>query len=120
MVFTTTGLSGVQNAIGQISTNRPSYIAIGSNTSAAVYTQRVLGGELLRRYRTSVDTTTANEMLIIADWNSVEMSGIALSEFGTFTESVSNTGSLWNREQFTAVTFDGTNDLQVQLTFAVS
>jgi len=120
MVFTTTGLSGVQNAIASISSNRPQYLAIGSGVTGATSTDRILVHEFARRYRTSVDTSTANQILFIGDWNGLEVSGLSLTETGMFTESVISTGSLWNREQFTAVTFDGTNDLQIQLTYSTS
>lgn len=120
MVFTNAGLSGVQNAIGVISSNRPLYMAIGSGSGTTLATDNVLYGEITRRLLTSVDTTSANEILMVGDWNSVEMSGISFQEFGMFTPSGISTGSLWNRECFTAVQFDGTNDLQVQLTYSVS
>ena len=120
MVFTTAGLSGVQNAIATISTNRPQYMAIGTGSSTAAAANNTLVSEALRRLVTTTDVTAANTIAYVADWNSVEMSGLSFSELGMFTTSGVSTGSLWNRDCFTAVVFDGTNDLQVQLTYTMS
>ena len=45
------------------------------------------------------------------------MSGTALTEFGMFPSGTTSTGSLWNREGFAGVNFDGTTELQVQITY---
>lgn len=118
MVFTITGQSGLMLAIGSFSTNRPQYLAIGSG-SGTVLTSDV---DLIYENRRDVPTSTTidgvnREITYIGDWHSIDMSGITLREFGMFTESSINTGSLWNREGFTGVTFDGTNELQIQLKF---
>lgn len=119
MVFVTTGLSGVQLAIGSISENRPQYMAIGSGSGAVAISNVDLIYETDRRVPTSTDLTTVNKILYIADWNSVEMSGTNLKEFAMFTSATDNIGSCWNREGFQGVNFDGTNELQIQLTFEV-
>lgn len=43
------------------------------------------------------------------------MSGISLTEFGLFDQASGTgfPGSLWQREGFGAITFDGTNELQI-------
>jgi hypothetical protein len=120
MVFTTVGQSGVQNAIAVISDNRPQYMAIGSGSGAVLASDYKLVHEVAKRVFTSVDSSVSNEILYIADWNSVEMSGLRITELGALTESGNNVGSLWNREGFIGVDFDGTDDLQVQLTYIIT
>jgi len=118
MVFTTIGQSGVILAIGSLSSNRPQYIAIGSGSGATISSNVKLVYEVDRKILTSgsIDTVN-NEIEYVADWNSVQMSGISLKEFGMFTESAANTGSCWSRDGFSAVDFDGSNELQIQLTY---
>lgn len=120
MVYTTIGKSGLVLAIGSFSTNRPQYMAIGSGSGTVAVTNVELLGEESRKIFTSgsIDAI-GHEIEFVADWNSVEMSGIGLKEFGAFTESAATTGSLWDREGFSEVGFDGTNELQIQLTWEV-
>jgi hypothetical protein len=119
-MFTNAGLSGVQYAIGVLSDNRPQYIAIGSGSGTEAVTNNVLLGEYSRRQVSSTSTSTANEIAYTADWNSIEMSGLSFAEFGMFTQSGAYIGSLWSRNCFDALEFDGTNDLQIQLTYSIS
>jgi phage-related tail fiber protein len=120
MVFTTIGQSGLQSAIASISSNRPQYMAIGSGSGAVLSTDYKLVHEVAKRTFTSVDTSTANEILYTTDWNNTEVSGLTIRELGLVTESGNNVGSLWNREGFIGVDFDGTDDLQVQLTYIIT
>ncbi|MHA1868741.1 MAG: hypothetical protein ACTSXD_11915 [Candidatus Heimdallarchaeaceae archaeon] len=118
MVFTNIGKSGVAICVGSYASNRPQYLAIGSGSGAVAVTNVTLVAESgTRKAPTSVDLSTPKEITYTVDYNSLEMSGTVLTEFGMFTESAANTGSCWNREGFPAVTFDGTNELQVQLTY---
>jgi len=120
MVFTTVGTSGVVLSIGSFASNRPQYMAIGSGSGVIAVTNVDLVYENSRKAptSTSLDCTNMN-IEYVADWNSVDMSGITLREFGMFTDSVASTGSLWNREGFTGVAFDGSNELQIQLNYEV-
>ena len=120
MVFTNYGKSGLVVTIGTTSSTRPQYMAIGSGSGVAAVTNASLIHEVSRIALTSGSVDASNyEIEYVADWNSVTMSGIALREFGMFSESVANIGSIWNKEVFNAVTFDGSNELQIQLTYEV-
>ncbi len=119
MGFTVTGQSGVQVAIGVSSPNRPQYMAIGSGSGAVLFADVALAYETSRRAPTSTSIALTNQITYVGDWNSVEMSGTNLKEFAMFTESIDDTGSCWNREGFTGVDFDGTNELQVQVNYEV-
>ena len=118
MVFTDVGRSGVALAIGSFSTNRPQFLGLGSGSGAVLVGNALLIAESGTRVTpTTTDTTTVREVSYIIDYNSFVMSGLGLTEFGMFT--LATGGSLWNREGFSAVTFDGTNELQVQLIYKV-
>ncbi len=120
MVFTDIGKSGTALLIGSLSNNRPQFMAIGSGSGAIAVTDVTLVAESgPRKGPTSVDMTTIKKATFTVDYNSVDMSGLKLTEFGMFQSSAADVGSCWNREGFSSVTFDGTNELQVQLTYEV-
>lgn len=120
MGFTNIGKSGVTLGIGSLWSGRPQYMAIGSGSGTVASTDVTLVHEVSRTSLTSgsIDIIT-HKIDYVADWNSVTMSGITLRELGMFTDSSDNTGSLWNREGFTGVSFDGSNELQVQLKYEI-
>ena len=117
MVLTNTGISGLILALGSFSTNRPQYMAIGSGSGTTDVTNVNLVNEVSRKLLTSTTIPVTSKVVYTADWNSVQMSGIGISELASFTESGTTIGSCWSRENFDTVSFDGTNELQVQVTF---
>ena len=68
----------------------------------------------------SPDFSVNQQVLFTGDWNSVEISGLILREFGLFTTGTALNGSLWAREAFPAITFNGTNELRVENNIEVS
>ena len=95
-------------------------IAIGSGSGTATVSDVTLVAEELRTIITgSPSFTEARKTQFQGDFNSVEMSGLTLSEFGLFTSGPALTGSTWQREAFGSVTFDGTNELQITITLEV-
>ncbi len=119
MVFVTTGKSGLALALGNSDPNRPQYMAIGTGSETIDIANVDLITETDRRAATNTDITTIQKVSYIFDWNSVDMSGTTLTEFGIFTELAADAGSLWNKEGFAGIEFDGTNELQIQQTFEV-
>ena len=117
MTFTNAGIEKVGLAIGSFSSNRPQYMAIGSGSGTDVVGDNTLVHEVDRRTYTTVDNSTVNEMVYTGDWDSVDVSGIELKEFGMFTEATDDTGSLWSKHTFANTSFDGTTELQIQLTY---
>lgn len=94
-----------------------SAIGIGSGSGTALKTNTTLQAEHTRTMITgSPDFTEARKAGFQADFNSVQMSGLILTEFGLFQSGAVNTGSCWAREGFGSVVFDGTNELQVVYT----
>jgi len=119
MVFVNTGTSGAALSIGSLASNRPQYMAIGNGSEALSATRVGLVEESDRRIITSANISIANEILYTGNWDSIDMSGLGLTESALFTQSGANTGSAWSVEGFAAVTFDGTNELQIQVTYEV-
>jgi hypothetical protein len=69
--------------------------------------------ETLFKAYTSRDISVQKEVTYVADFGANIMSGLSLREFGVKTSG----GILWNREGFGAVTFDGSIELQISVTF---
>ena len=95
------------------------WMAIGSGSGTAAVGNKALVAETDRNAFSSLDYSTARKMLMTADFSSVEMSGTNLREFGAGNFAGAATGSLWNREGFPSISFDGSNELQIQLTYEV-
>src|SRR3990167_8822468 len=97
------------------------YFAVGSGSGTAVVTNTTLAGETGSRVLItgSPDFTTSRKVTFQGDFNTIQMSGIQLTEFGLFASGASQTGSVWQREAFSSITFDGTNELQVITTLEV-
>lgn len=99
----------------------PAYCAIGSGSGQMVVTDTHLAYEVTRSLVGSRTTATANEVTYTTDFSSVTMSGIKLMEFAIFGSGAAlGSVNMWNREGFGSLTFDGTNELQVQVTFKIS
>ncbi|MEK7111792.1 MAG: hypothetical protein AAB875_00535 [Patescibacteria group bacterium] len=109
---------GAQALAWQIGSNLPNnyiqYCAIGSGSGTVVNTQTVLFNERDRNSVTgSPDFTTAKKVTFQFDFNSFEMSGINLTEFGFLGSYPASVGSVWQIERIGSVVFDGTNELQI-------
>ena len=97
----------------------PTHFAIGIGSTTAAGSNIALGSEVDRQIFTSFDATTAQKIAYQGDWNSNEMSGIQLAEIGIVTSGATEVGSIWSRTAFTPLTFDGTNELQIEETWEV-
>lgn len=95
-------------------------MAIGSGSGTVALTDVILVGERDRNLITgSPDFDTVRKVQFQGDFNSVEMSGTTLFEFGLLASGPSVVGSLWQREGFGSIVFDGTNELQILSTIEV-
>lgn len=122
MVVTTVGKSGVAlTLVGN--TFEPRFCGLGGGSSTATVGDVILGSEFFsgtqRADFTTRDSSTQREVSIIFDFSAGTMSGTFLAEFGTFADSGVNTGSLFLREGFSPITFDGNNELQIQIIYEV-
>ena len=116
MPMTQYGAQATIWAIGSnLSNNYIQYFAIGSGSGTAAITNVTLQNETGSRATItgSPNFATARKVTFQGDYNSVQMSGISLREFGLLASGASLTGSVWAREAFSAVTFDGTQELQI-------
>jgi len=122
MVFTNAGRQFVAWGLGSNLGKFIAHTAVGDGSGTALVTNTTLVSE---RNRTSItgspDFSTAQKATFQADFNSVQMSGINLTEFGLTdtTSGTSQAGSMWQREAFGSVVFDGSNELQVTTTLEV-
>ena len=122
MVFTNSGKQFVAWSLGSDVGKYVNYIGIGDGSGTALVSDVSLVNEINRTEITgSPSFTQARKVTFQADFNSVQMSGLNLTEFGLFDTGSSTgfTGSLWQREGFAAESFDGTNELQIISTIEV-
>jgi len=95
---------------------------IGSGSGTVAVTDIALVNEVNRTsLTTSPDFSEERKVGFQADFNFLQMSGIHLTEFGLFhtASGTGFTGSIWQREGFGSIVFDGTNELQVVTTLQV-
>ena len=100
----------------------PDFCAIGSGSGAETTSVGSLVSEVLttrNKFTGTPDTSTANETTWTFDFGAGTMSGINLTEFGAAGSQVKNSQTLWNREGFPAIEFDGTNELQIQIGYKI-
>ena len=117
MVFVNVGRSGTAMLLAGFGAV-PNWIGIGSGSGAVNVNNTVLIAHTDRNAITgSADTSTVQKTSYTADFTSVEISGTNLREFGLF--NLSSGGTLWVREGFASVSFDGTNELQIQIILEV-
>lgn len=118
MVFTNYGRSGATLMMAG-SVNVPQFIAIGSGSGANLAALGSLIAEVLgsRVGFTTRDISALQQTIFTFDLNSVQMSGVFLKEFGVGGSILKGVNDLWVREGFPSITFDGTNELQVEVTF---
>ena len=120
MVATDLGKSGLALAmVGSLV--EPRFCEIGSGSGANVPTiGSLVAGVGSRAEFSSRSIATQKEVQFTFDFGAPIMSGVNLTEFGMGPGSAQPLNDLWNREGFSpAVTFDGTNELQIQITYQV-
>ena len=118
MGVTNAGKSGLALLLGPSGT-RPGTIAIGDGSGAVAITNTDLINETDRTVFSSTDIATSTEITYVADFNSLDMSGTTLTEFGVFISGTAGVGECWSREGFAGIEFDGTNELQIQISYKI-
>ena len=122
IVFTNAGRQYVALGLGSDIGKFIAHVGIGTGSAAVLVSDSTLVTEANRTSITgSPDFSTSLKVQFQADFNSVQMSGLELQEFG-LTDVASGTGftgSMWAREGFGSVAFDGTNELQIITTIEV-
>lgn len=110
--ITTAGLDIAAAAMG--GSTFPEFTAIGSSTVAFSGNQTALDNEHDRNAITTHDLSTAGEITNISNFTANEVSGLVISEHGTFTLG----SSMMSRALLTgSIVGDGSFDLQIQTIF---
>ena len=112
MVFTNIGRSGTQRFWLGATTDVPDFCEVGIGSGAVLVGNTVL--ITATGARASIITTDSGTTQILEhtfDFSSLFLSGVLLREFGLFTASTG--GDMWQREGFSPITFDGSNEMQV-------
>ena len=117
MVVTDFGKESTAALIGGSLVGSMAYMAIGSGSGTFSAATTGLVHEMDRNALTSTDFSTVKQIEIIGDWGASEISGISIRQFGTF--AISSGGKCWGGDGFPAVSFDGTNELQIQMVVKV-
>lgn len=89
-------------------------IGTGSSTVSTSDTSLVTAAD--RQNATSITFPSTRKVSWQFDWNSLEMSGLTLQEFGLITSGGALTGSIWTRDVIPGLEFDGTNELRIEIT----
>ncbi|MCH7568508.1 MAG: hypothetical protein IIA87_03730 [Nanoarchaeota archaeon] len=93
-------------SVGQI------LIGTGSATISASRTELTTAND--RQTVTSITFPAQKKVSWQFDWNSLEISGTILSEFGLIKSGGGLTGSLHSLNVMPNLTFDGTNELRIE------
>jgi len=119
MVVTTQGLSGVAVMLGSLASNRPLYCGVGTGSLTVDPTVTGLSNTFNRRAFTAVNGSTTKRMTFITDFDAVAMSGNALNEVDLSNGSPA-AGDIYAYYNLgTAVTFDGTAELRIEIEWEV-
>ena len=97
----------------------PSYMAIGVGSSTVLTSNTTLLSGTDVQSVTSSSYPASTKIKWQFDWNSIELSGTQLAEFGMMQSGTSATGSIWSRTVLPSLTFDGTNELRIEETWEV-
>ena len=92
----------------------PTHCAIGTVSGTVAAGETALDTEVARNALTSYDISVAKDATYIVDFNSVEMSGTSLKEWGLF--NAASAGSMFLREGIATDSFEGDRELQIQTT----
>jgi hypothetical protein len=98
----------------------PTMMDIGTGSAAMSVTRSGLVTPAATAFYTTRDMSTSTEANWTYDFSSVTMSGLAFKEFGLRTSGGGlGSGNFFNVDNVTSLTYDGTNELQIQLTYKI-
>jgi len=99
-------------------TDYPTYFMLGSGSGTVSTTQTELIYPWDRQEITVAVGSNAYKVKYVGDWNSVEMSGNQLTEWGMCISGATTIGSIWSRTAMAnAIDFDGTTELRIEETW---
>lgn len=101
------------------SQNYATYFMLGTGSSTVSSTQDSLLTANDRQLFTNTTYPSSQKLKFQGDWNSVELSGLTIQEFGVCGSEPTTVGSMWSRSVFEGVTFDGTQEMRVLETWEI-
>lgn len=94
----------------------PTFATLGSGSGTFNTSQSGLIADLGKpALYTNIISGTSKEITWTCDWGATTLSGIQVREFGFGVGSSGN--GIWNRETCNTINFDGSNELQLQITY---
>ena len=107
------GKGRVALLLGGSITEIPSGFVIGTGSASVLATDTSLITVADGQALTGSDISTIYKIKFTGDWTSTEMSGLSLTEYG-IKSGVGLTGSLWSRNGFAPITFDGNTEMRIE------
>ena len=118
-MMTNYGKSGLALALAG-SMTLPTMGDVGTGSAAIAVTRSGLATPAATTYFTTRDIGTQKQVTYTFDYSSITLSGLLVKEFGIRTSGGGlGSGTFFNIDNSTAVQYDGTNELQLQVTFQV-
>lgn len=97
----------------------PEYFMIGDGSGAAFAGSTTLENAVDRQEFTQTTFPSSQKTTWQGNWNSVEMSGIQLQQFGVIESGTGLTGSQWGITSLPLLDFIGTRELLIEETWEV-
>lgn len=114
MTITNFAKNQISLLIGGSSIGSITQMLIGAGSSTVQTSDTSLIDSFDKQAVTQITFPSTNKISWQFDWNSVEVSGNTLSEFGLVKSGAGLTGSLWSRDVIPSLEFDGTNELRIE------
>ena len=96
-------------------------VEVGYGSGAPAVTDvTLINGSLRMPLTGSPNFTQPRIVTFQGDFNAMQLSGLSMKELGLFMSGALLNGSAYAHEGFNAVTFDGTNELQVSYSMQVA
>lgn len=118
MVVNNIAKENVTSFLAGSSISYPTNTLIGIGSSTDSVTSETLASGVDAQVFTSTTIPSSKKVKWETNWNSVEMSGIQLSEFGLSSGS-EPTGSIMSKTTFPSLEFNGSNELKVETVWEV-
>ena len=98
----------------------PTWMSIGSGSGTELVTESGLKNEYitLRKQYTTLNGSTSQQAINTYNYGATTMSGLTLSEFGTWSDATG--GNIWDVHRLGSVVFEGTVELQIDVTSKIT
>jgi len=120
MTFTNYGCENLKQVGLMGSGTIPTWMSIGSGSGTELVTESGLKNEYtaLRKEYTTLNGSTSQQTINTYNYGATTMSGLTLSEFGTWSDATG--GNIWDVHRLGSVVFEGTVELQIDVTSKVT